>query len=100
MFYVYAIRSQLAGSIYIGQTKNVSARIASHNGGRVRSTKRNRPWDLIAVEEFETREAARWREHELKKSHERRIRWIEAHRQRASSSERAKDDMSVISSAS
>jgi putative endonuclease len=81
MFYVYAIRSHLAGRIYIGQAENVTARIASHNDGQVRSTKKDRPWDLIAVEEFETREAARWREHELKKSHGRRIHWIEEHRQ-------------------
>jgi putative endonuclease len=81
MFYVYAISSHLADRIYIGHTENVTARIASHNDGQVRSTKKDRPWDLIAVEEFETREAARWREHELKKSHGRRIRWIEKHRQ-------------------
>ena len=81
MFYVYAIRSHLAGRIYIGQTENVTARIVSHNDGQVRSTKKDRPWDLIAVEEFETREAARWMEHELKKWRGRRIRWIEEHRQ-------------------
>jgi putative endonuclease len=81
MFCAYAIRSHLAGRIYIGQTENVAARIASHNNGQVRSTKKDRPWDLIAVEEFKTREAARWMEHELKKSHGRRTRWIEEHRQ-------------------
>jgi putative endonuclease len=81
MFYVYAIRSDLAGRIYIGQAENVTARIASHNDGQVRSTKKDRPWNLIAVEEFETRAAARWREHELKKSYGRRIRWIGSHRQ-------------------
>jgi putative endonuclease len=81
MFYVYAIKSHLAGRIYIGQTENVTARIVSHNDGQVRSTKKDRPWDLIAIEGFETREAARWREHELKKSHRRRIRWIEEYRQ-------------------
>jgi len=79
MFYVYAIRSDFAGRIYIGQTENVTARVASYNDGRVRSTKKDRPWDLIAVEELETREAARWREHELKKSNRRRICWIEEH---------------------
>jgi putative endonuclease len=81
MFYVYAIRSRLASRIYIGQAENVTARIASHNDGQVRSTKKDHPWELIAIEEFETREAARWREQELKKSHGRRIHWIEEHRQ-------------------
>ena len=81
MFYVYAIKSHLAGRIYIGQTENVMARIAFHNDGQVKSTDKDRPWDLIAFEEFETREAARWRERELKKSHGRRTRWIEEHRQ-------------------
>jgi hypothetical protein len=42
---------------------------------------KDRPWDLIAIEEFEIREAARWREHELKKSQGRRTRWFEEHRQ-------------------
>jgi len=81
MFYVYAIRSDLAGRIYIGQAENVAARIESHNDGQVRSTKKDRPWNLIAVEEFETRAAARWREHELKKSHGIRMRWMGRHRQ-------------------
>ena len=81
MFYVYAIKSHFAGRIYIGQTEDITTRIASHNGGQVRSTRKDRPWDLISVEEFETREAARWREHELKKSKGRRICWIEEHRQ-------------------
>ena len=81
MVYVYAIRSNLTGRIYIGQTENVTARIVSHNDGQVKSTKKDRPWDLIAVDEFETREEARWRERELKKSHGRRMRWVEEHRQ-------------------
>jgi putative endonuclease len=81
MFYVYAIRSHSAGRIYIGQTENIAARIKSHNEGQVRSTKKDRPWELIAIQEFDTREAARWREHELKKSNRRRICWIEEHRQ-------------------
>ena len=81
MFHVYAIRSHITGRTYIGQTENVMTRIASHNDGQVRSTKKDRPWDLIAIEEFETREAARWREHELKKSYGRRTRWIGEHPQ-------------------
>ena len=47
MFYVYAIRSDLAGRIYIGQAENGTARIASHTDGQVRSTKKDRPWNLI-----------------------------------------------------
>jgi predicted GIY-YIG superfamily endonuclease len=58
MFHVYAISSHVTGRTYIGQTENIKTRIASHNDGQVRSTKKDRPWDLIAIEEFETREAA------------------------------------------
>ena len=79
MFYAYAIKSASNERIYIGQTNNINKRIEAHNKGYVRSTKRDRPWCLLSFEEFETRENARWRERELKKSLGKCMKWIEAY---------------------
>ncbi len=62
MFYVYVIHSKTAKRYYIGQTKNLSERIKTHNKGKVRSTKAFRPWELCYFEEFETRSEAVRRE--------------------------------------
>jgi putative endonuclease len=66
MYTVYILESQSNGRRYIGQTNNVDDRLERHNRGRVRSTKPYRPWELIHVEEFETRSDAARREAEIK----------------------------------
>jgi putative endonuclease len=76
MFCVYAIQSLLNGRIYIGQTRDISIRLADHNAGRVLSTRQHRPWRLNKLVPCETREAARWLEHELKSSRGRRLKWL------------------------
>jgi len=76
MFCVYGIRSQKCGRIYIGQTCNLRERLKVHNNGLVRSTKKDLPWDLIAIERCETRGSARWLESQLKKSKGKRLRWL------------------------
>ena len=68
MFYVYLIKSNIDDSLYIGQTENIKERLERHNNGFVVSTKNKRPWSLVGVEEYQTRELARWREYKLKKS--------------------------------
>ena len=77
MFTVYAIQSLSTERIYIGQTKDLNKRLQYHNLGYVKSTSRNRPWDLIAFVRFITSSEARWTERELKKSRGKRIKWIE-----------------------
>jgi len=79
MFYVYAIKSKCYERVYIGQTNNFKKRIELHNKGYVRSTEKDRPWQLLSVEKFGTRDEARWRERELKKSRGKRMRWVAAH---------------------
>ena len=79
MFYVYAIKSQSNFRMYIGQTQDVNKRLQLHNSGHVRSTAKDRPWELLAIEEFSTREEARWFERQLKKSRGKREAWIHAH---------------------
>ena len=79
MFFVYAIMSESNSRIYIGQTNDVYKRLMYHNRGYVPSTEKDRPWSLLSIEEFNTREEARWRERGLKKSRGKRTRWIQTH---------------------
>ncbi len=79
VFYVYSIRSHSHGRTYIGQTYDLNKRLQSHNSGHVRSTAKDRPWELLAIEEFGTREEARWLERQLKKSRGKRESWMNAH---------------------
>lgn len=66
MHFVYILRSDKDGKLYVGITANVENRLAYHNAGRVRSTKNRRPFQLIHVEVCPTRMAAREREVYLK----------------------------------
>ncbi len=80
MCYVYALRSSRKGRIYIGQTKDLLRRIQWHNMGYVRSTRNDRPWELIAFEEVKSINEARWIENGLKRSRGKRIKWLEQKR--------------------
>jgi putative endonuclease len=66
MFYVYVLKSSVDGNLYIGQTSNFEKRVALHNEGRIRSTRRRCPLKLVHVEEYETRGEAIKRERFLK----------------------------------
>ncbi len=79
MYYVYAIESIDTGRIYIGQTKNLENRLRLHNNSQVKSTSKETPWKLTALEKFDTREQARWCEKKLKKSRGKRIKWLDLH---------------------
>ncbi len=76
MFYVYAIQSKYSKRIYIGHTQDFKQRLNDHNNGGTRSTSSDRPWDLIAYEEFLTRIKARSKEIQLKRSKGSRLDWI------------------------
>lgn len=66
MFYVYLLKSLKDSNYYIGQTENIKNRLGLHNLGKVKSTKNRRPFILIGVEEYLSRNESRWREHTLK----------------------------------
>jgi len=66
MYYVYVLKSQKDGNLYIGQTSNLKQRLEYHNSGRIRSTKRRTPLELIYVEEFQTRGDAMKKDKALK----------------------------------
>lgn len=67
-FAVYAIYNENAQKIYIGQTKDLSARIEMHNrhtlGGY--TSRFSGDWRLIYAEWHSTRKDALQREHQLK----------------------------------
>ena len=80
MFFVYAIKSLSEERIYVGHTQNIDIRLNYHNSGYVKSTVKYRPWKLLALQELKNKNEARWIERELKRSREKRIKWIEQNR--------------------
>ena len=50
MYFTYVLRSQKDNQFYIGFTKDLKARIALHNNGKVRSTTGRQPLTLIYYE--------------------------------------------------
>ena len=61
-YFIYAIKSQKDGRIYVGISNNPPRRLYEHNLGNVFSTKGYRPWKLIYKEKAEGRVKARVRE--------------------------------------
>jgi putative endonuclease len=45
--YVYVLRSLADGQLYVGLTRDLRARLQLHNGGKVPSTRRRIPLELI-----------------------------------------------------
>jgi putative endonuclease len=65
-FYTYVLRSTKFERNYVGFTKDVESRLKQHNSGKTKSTKPYRPWILLFVEEFDSKEEALKREKWLK----------------------------------
>ena len=66
MFYVYVLKSEKDGKLYVGQTENLEKRVKLHNSGLVKSTKHRTPFKLIHSANFVTRAEARWQERKWK----------------------------------
>ena len=66
-YYVYILVSETDGTMYTGQTKDLTVRLRQHNNGLIKSTKGKTPYTLQYYEVFESRSAAMAREWELKK---------------------------------
>ena len=58
-YFVYSIKSEKDGRIYVGFSENVQKRLKEHNVGKTKSTKGYRPWKLIFTKECATRIEAR-----------------------------------------
>jgi putative endonuclease len=59
MMFVYVLKSQKDGRIYVGITYNIDRRVREHNAGRTKSTKGYRPWKLMHFQGVNDRFAAR-----------------------------------------
>jgi putative endonuclease len=67
-WFVYVIKSEKDGHLYKGMSEDLKVRVATHNAGKVSSTKAYRPWNLVYFEECENSSHAREREKYLKSS--------------------------------
>jgi putative endonuclease len=65
-YFVYIIQSQKNNRFYIGQTKDIDDRLKRHNNGESLATKSGVPWELVKLENFNTRTEAIKRERYLK----------------------------------
>ncbi|MFH1192845.1 MAG: GIY-YIG nuclease family protein [Candidatus Jorgensenbacteria bacterium] len=62
----YILQSLKSNRYYLGSTEDIEKRLAKHNKGEVKSTKAYRPWKVVYVESFATRQEARRRELQIK----------------------------------
>jgi putative endonuclease len=74
MFWVYVLKNELSGKIYIGQTNDLEKRLKRHKGSLPSKsesyTKINKgTWIVVYREQKETREEALKREKYLKSHH-------------------------------
>jgi putative endonuclease len=63
--YVYVLQNK-NGELYKGSTDDLRKRKADHNGGKVKSTRKGRPWKLIYYEAFLSKKASKKEELFLK----------------------------------
>jgi putative endonuclease len=66
-YYFYIIESIEKGKRYYGHAEDVQKRLDGHNSGKTKSTRKNRPYKLIHVEEYKTKREAIKREIQVKK---------------------------------
>jgi putative endonuclease len=66
MYFVYILKSQIRKYFYVGLTNNAERRFQQHQAGRERTTRAYRPFELVQVEMYATRQEARKREKYLK----------------------------------
>ncbi|MCA9770648.1 GIY-YIG nuclease family protein [Candidatus Dependentiae bacterium] len=58
-YYVYLIKSIKYSTTYVGYTKNIAERLATHNSGGSIHTKKDRQWELIVCITFKNIECAK-----------------------------------------
>ena len=49
-YFVYILRSSLDGKFYTGYTSDINKRLAEHNSGKVESTRKRIPFELVYFE--------------------------------------------------
>jgi len=68
MYYVYILKSEKDGRLYIGSTADLKRRIQEHNSGKVVSTKNRMPLKILIYEAYITKAIGQKREKYLKSS--------------------------------
>jgi len=66
MYYVYVLKSEKDGNMYVGCTGDLRERVALHNAGQVKSTRDRRPFELVYYEACRNQKDALRREKYLK----------------------------------
>lgn len=67
-FYVYVLQSEIDTNFYVGYTNNILKRVSEHNTGKVFSTKKRKPLELVYWEGCLNQRDATMREKYLKTS--------------------------------
>ena len=65
-YFTYILFSGKTDKYYIGSSQDIWKRLERHNAGATPSTKTGRPWELVHVEEFNSKTDALKREKHLK----------------------------------
>jgi len=73
MYKVYVLKSKKDNRRYIGYTDNIDRRLKEHNRGKVKSTYKRRPLELIYFEEYPDKLLAEKREGFLKSGQGRKL---------------------------
>ena len=68
-YFVYILHSLSDGRFYYGQTNNIEKRLADHNAGKSKYTRKYLPWKLFALKECSSRAEAMKVERMLKNLH-------------------------------
>ncbi|RMG32743.1 MAG: GIY-YIG nuclease family protein [Methanobacteriota archaeon] len=81
MVYVYILKSETTGRLYIGQTDNIRRRLGEHNRGKNVSTRHGGPWSLLGALPCKTRSEAVQLEQKLKsfKRRDRVLAYLKRH---------------------
>ena len=66
MFYFYVLQSLKDKNLYFGYTENIEKRTKEHNSGKVYSTHKRRPLELVYFEAYKSEKDARNREKQIK----------------------------------
>ena len=76
--FLYILRSETSGKLYIGQTNNLTHRLLLHNSNQVTSTRNKGPWTIIYSKECLDRSEAMKYESKFKKwkNRQRILDWI------------------------
>ena len=66
-YFVYIIQSEVDNTYYKGFTENPEKRMWEHNNGKSRYTSKKTPWQLVYLEEHDTKRKALIREKQIKR---------------------------------